>query len=675
MLNYDTKSGALTNVIEFHMDFFDILFPLNIGPLTYRSPEALSGSVKPGMIVSAALKNKISKGIVIGKSPQLPAGPVKDIQSVHGETPVLSEKMIGLLKWMADYYLAEQGLVLKNILPKEAFVKVKQRKRKADLSKEPALSLIDTDNGITAKIIDSINSVVYEAFLLFSPSSAYEYSLLVKTVSGIRNGIILVPEVSMIGSLYPALRELLGERVSLFHSELSGGERSESIQRIISGRSDIVLGTRSAIFAPLEKVSFIAVLHEHSTSYKQENSPCYSARDVAVMRGYIEKSTVLLSSICPSVESLFNCKTGKYHLLTPTSKIKRPRIKVVDMNREKLVRPYLSKAVIDGASRHIKDGKTVAFILNRRGYSTLLQCVDCGRIEECPHCKIPLVFHKQDMSLKCHYCGYALPQVPELCSGCKGHNLKLSGAGTQKVQEDIEELTGTKTVRIDSDRAKRKTDLEKMMGPTFIHDQRIIVGTKLMTGRLGASSGLSMAVVLNIDLFLNIPDFRSAEKAYQEIVAVVGKIELGGEVFVQTRMPQNYLFRYLKDYDYDSFFKEELGRRKALAYPPYARLLLLKFVSERDIAPKLSELIHEITPSPIKNYKGGRSSEKHAKVLKDVEILGPFTARNRQGKEEVNLLLKSPIRANLHETAMTLIEALKEFKDVRIKVDVDPIVI
>ena len=654
MLNYDTKGGPFTNVIEFPMDYFDVLFPLNIGALTYRYPENLSGDVTTGMIVSAPLKNRTAKGIVIGKSLRIPTGAIKNIQQVEGDTPVLSHKMIDLLKWMADYYLAEQGLVLKNILPKEAFSPVKQRKTKVRQVKGQPLSLLDVESSMTAVLINALHSSRYKTFLLNPPSSAYEYSFLLKILPEIRNGIILVPEISMISSIYPLLHELLGERLTLLHGELSKGKRSEAIGRIISGRSDIVLGTRSAVFAPLRTVSFIAVLHEHSSSYKQEKTPCYNARDVAVMRGCLEKATVLLSSICPSIDSLFNAKTGKYTLLKPASGVKRPRIRLIDMRYEKLLRPYLSRAVVDAASRHSRNNNKVMFVLNRRGYS-ILQCIDCSRIEECQACKIPLVFHKQSMSLKCHYCGHTSSSLPERCVGCNGYNLKLSGAGTQKILEDIEDLTKIRTLRIDSDSVKKKADLDGLLGATFMRDQGIIIGTKLMTRRLGVTDGFSMAAVLNTDYFLNIPDFRSAEKAYQEILAVVDKIDTGGEVFIQTRMPQNYLFKYLKNYDYDSFFKEELSRRKALAYPPYARLVLIGFLSERDLSKKLSGILK--------------------KTDNDVEIIGPFILKNTQGKDEYKLLLKSSVRGKLHATAKSLIDAFKDAKDVKSRVDVDPIVI
>jgi primosomal protein N' (replication factor Y) len=595
-------------MIEFHMEYFDVLFPINLGPLTYRCHETISEIAKPGMTVSAPLKNRTAKGIIVGKSLTVPPVDVKDIRRINSDVPVLSSNMINLLIWMSEYYLAEQGLVLKNMLPKEAFTKVKQRKTKTKQSTYYyTLNIINIDDSTVSGLIDSINKNTYSTFLLHAPSSAYEYSFLIKILAGINNAILLFPEVTLVNNVYPLLSERFGERVCIFHSGLSSGKRSEAIERILSGHSDIVVGTRSAVFAPLKKVSFIAVLHEHSGSYKQESGLCYSGRDVAVKRGYFEGATVLLSSVCPSLGSLYNCSTGKYNLLDPADDIKKPKIRVMDMRHEKLLKPYLSKKVVNASLRYIKNNNKVMFLINRRGYSTLLQCMDCNYIEECPDCRIPLVFHKQDMSIRCHYCGYIVSAVPDRCSKCKGYSIKLLGAGTQRIQEDIEELLGIKTLRLDSDRSQKRLEIEELIGDAFRDESRIIIGTKLMTKRLGIAGEFSMAAILNTDIFLNLPDFRSAEKTFQEISLIIDKIEPCGEVFIQTRMPQHYLFKYLRNYDYSSFFKEELHRRKSLRYPPYSRLVIIKFITERDLSKELLEII-------------GRTD-------KDVEILGPSLSK------------------------------------------------
>jgi primosomal protein N' (replication factor Y) len=659
-------------MIKFFMDFIDVLFPVSLGPLTYRCPNELSERAEPGMIVSAPLRNKVTKGIIKGRSVKALPGETKEILAIHGDTPVLGGKMLHLLEWMSEYYVSEEGLVLKNMLPREAFTKVKQKKAKVHPPSVPTLvsppeaersdreglkgdylsSFKNINSGSECRILDSVKKDRHETFLLHAPSSSYEYSFLLEILSEIRDAILLAPEVLLADNLYTLLKERLGGRVCLFHSGMSGGKRSEAIDRILSGRSDIVLGTRSAIFTPMKKVSFISVLHEHSSSYKQEEGLRYNGRDVAVMRACLERATILLSSICPSFESLFNCRKGKYRLLESEAVAKKTRIRIIDMRYEKLLKPYLSKKVIDAAAKFMKRDGKVMFVINRRGYSTLLQCAECNHVEECPVCKIPLVFHKQDLQVKCHYCGYST-KVPERCSRCKGHSIELLGAGTQRVQEDIEKFLEIKTLRFDSDTSSKRSEVESLVGAAHSDDTRIVVGTKMMTRRLGADGGFSMAAILNTDLFLNLPDFRSTEKLYQEIMSVGDRIMTSGEVFIQTRMPQHYLFKCIRNSDYSAFFREELERRKSLHYPPYSRLLLLRFISDKDLFGELSDV--------------------KSRIYKEVEILGPSLSKNTKGKNEFKLLLKSSVRGDLHFVTKTFVESFKDSKNVKIKVDVDPI--
>jgi primosomal protein N' (replication factor Y) len=258
------------------------------------------------------------------------------------------------------------------------------------------------------------------------------------------------------------------------------------------------------------------------------------------------------------------------------------------------------------------------------------------------------------MSLKCHYCGHTLTRLPQYCNVCKGFNLQLLGAGTQRVKEDIEAMIGVKTLRIDSDRLKKKSDPEGMINDSFGIDYRILVGTKLMARRLTLSEKVSMAAILNTDQFLNIPDFRSAEKAFQEILVIADKIEPHGELYIQTRMPENYLYRYLKTYNYGAFSKEEMHRRKSLRYPPYSKLALVKFISKKNLTKEISDVQKTID--------------------KDIEILGPSHARKREN-HEIRLLLKSFSQEKLHAGLKIFLKLCEDSKDVRIKVDVDPMVI
>lgn len=642
------------------MEFFDIVFPLNIGLLTYSCDDKYAHEIKSGIMVSAQIKKRIMKGIVIGKSQRIPSGDIKAIMEVHDDF-LLSVQMIKLLRWMSEYYMSEAGLVLKNMLPKEVFKKIKTRKKK-NLHQfiSPPFNREDYEEQIRSNdlesILDSLRKNEYSTFLLCAPSSSYEYSFLFKIIEEIHNAIILVPEVSVVNTLYPFLYKRFAERICIFHSGLSSGRRTEVIERIKSGFSDIILGTRSAIFLPLRKVSLIAVLQEHSRSYKQDCMPSYNGRDVAVMRGFLEKATVLLSSICPSIESLFNCRLKKYNLIEPTDRKKKPKIKLLDMKHDRLIKSYLSKSVIDIAARYVHNNKKVVFIINRRGYSTLLQCLDCNYIEECPICKMPLIFHKQDMSMRCHYCGYIKYSVPVTCKRCHGYNLEMLGAGTQRIQEVIEEILGIKTIRFDSDRVRTKDDIGKLEDEMFYDENKIVIGTKLMTQKTGFLKEISMAIFLNSDISLNIPDFRSAERTYQDISSITDKIDNNGIIFIQTRMPQHYLYKYLKRYDYQGFFYEELERRRPLNYPPYARLILIKVTSKRVLSKELSEEISNLQ-----------------RDIQDVEILGPTVSKNKKGENEFKLLLKSSVRMRLHAAARALIKVFKDSKNLKIGVDVDPI--
>jgi primosomal protein N' (replication factor Y) (superfamily II helicase) len=650
-------------VIEFGMDFYDIVFPVNLGALTYRCPESLSGRVKPGMMVSAPLKNSTMKGIVLKKASGSHSGAVKDITEAHNSAPVLSSSLIQLLNWMSDYYVTAHGLVLKNMIPKEVFenTRLKITRECKRLRMQNRSSLTDRLKGLPvdmamADVVSaSISNSEYQTFLLHAPSSAYAVSFILKAAFNARNWVILVPEISTLKNLYALLSEHFGQRISIFHSELSKGKRHETYRRILSAQSDIVIGTRSAVFAPLKKASFIAVLQEHNTSYKQESSPCYSGRDVAVMRGFFDNATVLLASISPSIESLYNCKTGKYTLLKPASNLKAPRVRIINMRYEKHIRPYLSKTVIESTSKYLKNEGKIMLVVNRRGYSTLLECMDCNHIEECPDCRIPLVYHKEDMSLKCHYCGHFRQKVPDLCGKCRGHNIQLLGAGTQRVQEDIEDILGVSGMRFDSDKMKRKSVVKEETGFPCLTENRIAIGTKLMTRRLDTDVTFSMAAILNVDMFLNLPDFRSSEKAYQEISSVMDKIEPEGELLIQTRMPQHYIFKSIKNKDYNLFFQEELRKRKALLYPPFSKLILVKCISKRDLSKALSE-----------NSK---------KPEDDVEILGPSVSKNKKRENEYLVLLKSPNRVALHERAKEFFDSFRALRGVRIRIDVDPQVI
>ncbi|MBT9536566.1 MAG: primosomal protein N', partial [Nitrospirae bacterium] len=633
------------------MEFVDVLFPINLGPLTYKCPEHLIGKAHPGMLVSAPLKKQITKGIILGKSSAPISDNIKNISDIHGESPLFEPQLLKLLNWMADYYIiANKGLVLKNMLPQETFKKVKARSKGKTENKE-SNEIIEIDENILSKIKESLSKREYKTFLVHAPSPLYESAMVTKILPQGKRAIILVPEIVHISHVLPFIKEIVGERLCVLHSGLSKGQRSETMEKIISGKCNVVLGTRMAVFAPLKNVSLISVMQEHSSSYRTEEGLRFSARDIAVMRGYLEKAAVVLSSVCPSIESVYNSKRNKYTLIRPDVYSQQPKIRILNMRNERQPAPNLSKTVINEALSSIRKNEKIMFVINRKGYS-MLTCKECGCTETCGKCSIPLMFYKNDKSLRCHYCG-AIAGSPEKCRRCGSFSLEPTGSGIERVEENIKKIFDIEPLRIDSDMLKRKRIPEDLSDIT--EGKPIILGTKLLTKRLHSSEKFGMAAVLNADSYLNQPDFRSAERTFHEMYGITDKIKPGGLLFIQTRMPQNYIFRHLKNHDYASFCDEELEKRKEMLYPPFSKLALITFNGRDCDTVRAEKAIKEIIS-----------------INKGVEVLGPSVTPTKKGGKEYSLLFKAVSKKNLHSSVKRFLELLGSYKCLNVKIAIDP---
>ena len=631
------------------MTCFDIIFPINLGPLTYRCPDSLQHMAEPGMIVSVPLKKSMAMGIIYQRNTTPPAGSLKAIAQIHGTTPVFSTAILKLIAWMSEYYLAPEGLVLKQSFPKEIFTKTKRRKSEEPFAAE-ILSLIDLSDDDQSELRSVISQKHYQTSLLYAPSVIHEYSAAASMLRSHSNVIVLFPEISQAELFYQAIKNEHGERVCIFHSDMAAGRRSESIDGIISGKHDIIIGTRIALFAPVQKLSLIMVIHEHSSSYKLEEGIRLNVRDIAVMRGFLENIPVILMSPAPSIDSWFNAQTGKYNLIRLQTKALMPVIRIADLRFGKKRGAYLSTAVIDKARRSLQKNGRILFIINRRGHATFLLCADCGSTESCPDCCIPLVLHKDRNLLECHYCARTLT-VPDVCSKCGSPTIEQLGAGTQRIEEDLRDLFNIEPLRFDSDSASKKTEIQGLLKSIATNEPRIIVGTKMLTKRLNPNGSFSLAALLNVDSSLNIPDFRAREKTYQEIVSVRDLVAAKDEVIVQTRFPQDPLFRHLRDDNYDAFAAEELAMRAALNFPPYSKLLNILVYGNTDLVEKVMKII-------------GESAES-------VEILGPLEKKTKKGIE-YSFLLKHAERKVLHAAARAVVKRFKNTKDIEIRIDADP---
>ena len=637
-------------MVQFLMDFFDVIFPLNIGPLTYKGPSGYPGSIMPGMLVQAEIKGSLHYGIIRGKNMHAPQGSIKEIHSVFQDRPIFTTSVMNLIEWMAEYYLVSEGLVLKSMLPKEMIKTTKSRERLSSFERSsvPVSGDLITDFDVVSTIEESISKKEYKTYLLNVPSLIHEISYLSVIIKKTRNIIILVPEVAHIEEVSPYLHELAGQRLTILHGRLPRAKRRTAFHRIISGESDVVLGTRLAVFAPLSSLSLIAVLQEHNRSYKNLEGLRYHARDIAVMRGYLEKATVLLSSPCPSLESFHNSTIGKYSSLTPDSNGQRPRVEIINMKSAKKITPHLSKRTMDATTSCIRDKGNALLLVNRKGYS-ILQCADCNSIEACPECSIPLVYHKDKALLKCHYCGHAR-KVTDICGRCKSSRFEMIGAGTQRIAAEIEHHLHVTPLLLDKDILKEDSAHRDLHHISL--GEKMVVGTKVITKRLPRRESFNLCVFLNPDTQLHLPDFRSPELLFQEIISISEYVKYAGLLLIQTRMPEHYVFRYAKTYNLNNFYNEELSVRKSLSYPPFSRMVLFTITAKGEIEEMLMKALTDTEET--------------------VEVIGPVRTSGK-GSGQWKFLLKSASKEHLHRYARSILERLRKRKGVRIVADVDPI--
>jgi primosomal protein N' (replication factor Y) (superfamily II helicase) len=405
-----------------------------------------------------------------------------------------------------------------------------------------------------------------------------------------KGAIVLVPEISLTPQTVERFKARfssgkLQTLVAVLHSHLSTGERHDEWHKIRQGRARIVIGARSAIFAPVEPLGLIIVDEEHEHTYKQEEAPRYHARDVAIMRGQMEGAVVVLGSATPSLESYYNCKTGKYTLLELPERVddqKLPLVRVVDMRqaarKEKgtlVFSPQLKEAI----TKRLEKGEQTILFLNRRGYSSSLQCEKCGHVCQCPNCSLSLTYHRPENLLRCHLCGYN-ERVPKVCPNekCKNPAIRYSGLGTQKVEDVLGKLFPKARVkRMDADVMKRKEDYRKVLGDFRTGKIDILIGTQMIAKGLHFPN-VTLVGIIFADLSLSMPDFRAGERTFQLLTQVAGRAGRGdveGEVFVQAFAPFHPAIQYARRHDFVGFYEQELEFREQLKYPPTARVALL----------------------------------------------------------------------------------------------------
>lgn len=435
-----------------------------------------------------------------------------------------------------------------------------------------------------------------------------------------KNVLVLTPEIALAGTTLSYFRGFFGDTVTVLHSAMNVRERRDSWQGIKSGKYRIVIGPRSALFAPLQNPGLIIVDEEHDGSYKQHDpSPRFNGRDAAIMRAKICNVPVLLGSASPSLESYHHAKTSRYQLLELTKRPKErslPEIKIIDMKTNRIGGnlPFLSFPLKRAVENCLKADEQIILFLNRRGYSPQLKCTDCGFTPRCPRCEVTLTYHKSGNTLQCHYCGYKEPVLNE-CPSCKGRDFTHTGAGTQKAEEAVDTLIpDAKIARFDSDSASGRKHAYELLRDFAARKHNILLGTQMVTKGLDLPD-VTLVGVLSADANLDLPDFRSSEKTFARLLQVSGRsgrASKPGTVYIQTWYPEHPVILLAAQQQYDVFFEQELNARKALGYPPFSRLI--NFIISGRIEEKVSSSIVEFREKLEERIKQNNLT---------VQILGP----------------------------------------------------
>jgi len=491
------------------------------------------------------------------------------------------------------------------------------------------LQLTEEQEKAMVPIRSSIQEEVHDVILIHGVTGSGKTEIYLHAIKQVvekgKEAIVLVPEISLTPQMVKRFKERFGSQVAVMHSALSAGEKYDEWRKIQRKEVQVVVGARSAIFAPFENIGIIIIDEEHELTYKQEDQPRYHARDVAIQRGEIHQAPVILGSATPSLESFARAKKEVYTLATlseRTNKRPMPHVEVVDMRTElhNGNRSMFSMELQKKMNERIEKGEQIVLMLNRRGFSTFLMCRDCGYVTECPHCDISLTYHKGRNRMKCHYCTYET-SVPKSCPSCASDLIRFFGTGTERVQEELlKTFPGIRVIRMDVDTTRRKGSHERLLDRFAQQEADVLLGTQMIAKGLDFPH-VTLVGVLAADSMLHLPDFRSSEKTFQLLTQVSGRAgrhELDGEVIVQTYTPEHYSVEFAKEYNYLAFYEHEMRLRHTFKYPPYVYLALFTVTHPdlgicMDVTNKIVQLIsrfvqpHTIilgpTPSPIARIK------------------------------------------------------------------------
>ena len=533
--------------------------------------------------------------------------------------------------------------------------------------------ILNSDQGIAVDAIDeAIAKNIFSGFLLHGVTGSGKTEVYLRIVERCLNlnkqALILVPEISLTPQLVSRFRarfESKGWRIAVLHSGLSAGERYDAWREIIRNKIQIVIGARSAVFAPLQNLGLVVVDEEHESSYKQGEGFRYNGRDLALVLGRQFGCPVVLGSATPSFASYYRCEQGILQRLALARRVHEgalPVVEVVDL-RGQVLDGEITNVLVEAIQQALENREQVLLLLNRRGFSPFLLCADCGESFHCPNCEITLTYHQHNRQLRCHYCDYS-DVVPEHCEKCQGTNIEPQGAGTEKLELELSELFPTATiVRMDRDTTSRKGAHQKIIAAMMARKIDVLVGTQ-MIAKGHDFPGVSVVGVLGADTVLNFPDFRSGERSFSlftQVAGRAGRASGGGKVYIQSYNPDHYALTCAAQQDYHDFYQQELPFRQELGYPPCGYLVNLVFSGNNS----------QQVPGVARQFGNYLIS-----IAAGVDVLGPSPCplSRLRGKTRYQILLKSSDRVQLRKLLNQLdSEIIRIPKQVSLAIDIDPL--
>jgi primosomal protein N' (replication factor Y) len=662
------------------MPFVRVALPLPVRQyFTYSVPEALAREAVLGAPVAVPFRGREARGVIVERLAETDLAKVKPLAKVLG-APVLSAHLLALARWVSDYYLAPPGEVIAAALPggHTGFAGSRARKGATEdpivrMAMPERVTLTPAQRTATKAIEVAIASGAFRPFLLHGVTASGKTEVYLRAAQAAREAggqtLVLVPEVALGSQILAVFTKRFGGRVGVLHSYLSTGERRRNWELARRGAVDVIVGARSAVFAPLPNLKLVIVDEEHEPAYKQSEQLRYHGRDVAVRRAQMLGVPVVLGSATPALESLANAARGKYTRLALPDRVDKrtlPKVHVVDLRRDGEGGVLLSRPLRAAIAERHERGEQSLLWLNRRGHSHYVQCRGCGWTPDCPDCDISMTLHVSPHELRCHYCDHR-EAAPSLCPKCQLPLLRLGGAGTQRAERELAQaFPNLRVLRLDTDVAKDRSEPARVLEAFARGEADVLLGTQMIAKGLDFPN-VTLVGVLDADVALHLPDFRAAERAWQLLVQVSGRAGRGkrpGEVMVQTCTPEHPAIAALATGDTPSFMRREMGERRDADYPPYARLVSLLVWG----------------PDEAKVEEDANALAVAAHAVADplgVTVLGPAPramARVR-GQHRWHLLLKGNAAAKVRAVATAALEWAEApgRRGAKIAADVDPI--